>query len=182
MTPSISRKRFSLRTWATPVTIGSFLLMSVTGILMFFDIVPGFVTFAHEWFSWVFILGTVAHIAINFRPFRNHLRSNWGRASVAAFSLVVILSVFSWGHITLPQLKWPIANALVNAPLSALAEVKRTDTDGLLQKLEKHGIKARADKSIQELAQDNGADAFHLLGLVFLPEESSSAGAPLRGF
>ncbi|MNR38623.1 hypothetical protein D3C85_1567410 [compost metagenome] len=33
-------KPFTLRTWSTPLTIGSFILMAVTGVLMFFDVVP----------------------------------------------------------------------------------------------------------------------------------------------
>lgn len=39
----------SLRKWATPLTIGSFLLMGVTGILMFFHLDIGLNKLAHEW-------------------------------------------------------------------------------------------------------------------------------------
>ena len=31
----------TLRRWATPLTIGAFMLMSIAGILMFFHINPG---------------------------------------------------------------------------------------------------------------------------------------------
>lgn len=171
MTTSKSRKGISLRTWATPLTIGSFILMTVTGILMFFDVVPGFITFAHEWFSWIFVIGSVAHIAVNLRPFKNHLKSNWGRACVVVFSVALVASAFSWGRITIPQLKWPITDALVNAPITALAQVKRTEPDAMLRKLEMHGFKGNPEQSIMELAAEHETDAFHLLGIIFLPEE-----------
>ncbi len=171
MTASKSRKGISLRAWATPLTIGSFILMTVTGILMFFDVVSGYITFAHEWFSWIFVIGSGAHIAVNLRPFKNHLKSNWGRACVAICSVVLVASAFSWGRITLPQLKWPIADALVNAPITALAQIKRTEPDALLQKLEKHGFKGNREQSMMELAKEHETDAFHLLGIIFLPEE-----------
>lgn len=164
------RKRFNPRTWATPLTIGSFVLMTATGILMFFDIVPGFITFAHEWFSWIFVIGSVAHIAVNLRPFKNHLRSHWGRASVTFFVLALIASGFSWGRITLPQLKWTILESLVNAPISALAEVKGVDPESLMRKLEMQGIHGRRDQSLMEISEECGANVEHLIGIVFLPD------------
>jgi hypothetical protein len=145
--------------------------MTITGILMFFDIVPGYVAFAHEWFSWIFVIGSIAHVVVNLRSFKNHLKSDWGRSCVAVFSIIVAVSFFSWGHITMPQLKWPIAEALVNAPIAALAEVKRTEPDALLRKLEKQGFSGTPDQSVLELAKQYETDAFHLLGVIFLPDE-----------
>lgn len=40
------------RNWATPLTIGSFLLMAVTGLLMFFHLDTGLNKAAHEWLGW----------------------------------------------------------------------------------------------------------------------------------
>ncbi len=37
-----------LRRWATPLIIGAFLLMSVTGVLMFFEIDAGLTAVAHN--------------------------------------------------------------------------------------------------------------------------------------
>lgn len=165
----MSKKR-TLRGWATPLTIGSFILMAISGVLMFFDVVPGYLTFAHEWFSWLFLLGTGGHIVVNYRPLMFHLKSKWGRVSVAAFTVVLIVSTYSFGLITAPQLKWPISEALLQAPLSALAAVTRTDQDALITKLNKHGIKATPDRNIQMLAAEHKVDEFHLLGLIMLPE------------
>lgn len=163
-------KPFTLRTWSTPLTIGSFVLMAVTGVLMFFDLVPGYLTFAHEWFSWLFLVGVGGHIAVNYRPFVRHLQSNWGRANVAIFAIILIVSTFSYGRITAPQLKWPIANALIEAPLSALADVTRRDPTELLAKLKTHGVTATPDQNIKELADALDMDEFHILGLVILRE------------
>lgn len=163
-------KPFSLRTWSTPLTIGSFILMAITGVLMFFDVVPGYLTFAHEWGSWLFLVGAGGHVAVNFRPLMNHLRSNWGRANVAIFVIVLVISTFSFGRITAPQLKWPISNALVEAPLSALASLTRTDSQEIVAELRTHGISAGPDQCIRELAAAHGVDEFHILGLIMLRE------------
>jgi hypothetical protein len=85
------------RTWATTLTIGSFILMSATGVLMFFEWNPGPTTVVHQWFSWFFLVGAGGHIAANLRPFKNHLKSRWGKASVAVFTAVFAASLFCWG-------------------------------------------------------------------------------------
>jgi hypothetical protein len=163
-------KTLSPRTWATPLTIGAFILMSISGILMFFHLDTGLTAGAHQWFAWLFLLGVGGHVTANFRPFKNHLRSRWGRISVAGFVVVLAASVFSWGLVTGSQLERPIVQALVDAPLSSLAGVTHTEPDVLVRKLKAHGITAAPRQSINELALAHGVSAERLLALVFLPE------------
>ena len=163
-------KVIPLRTWATPLTIGAFILMSATGVLMFFEWELGLTTVVHQWFSWLFLAGAGGHIAANARPFKNHLEARWGQASAAAFMAVLVASLFTWGIVTGPQLKRPIEQALVDAPLSALATVSRTDPDALLRRLRSQGIDATGQQSILELAGLSGVSENRLLAIVFLPE------------
>lgn len=163
-------KSLSLRTWSTPLTIGAFILMAVTGVLMFFEWNPGLVTVVHQWFSWIFLLGTGGHIAANFRPFRKHLSSTWGKSSVTVCALVLAASFFSWGLVTGPQLERPIEEALVDAPLFALAGTIRADPDALLGRLKARGIPATSQQSIRELSIAHGVGENELLGMVFLPK------------
>lgn len=163
-------RKVSLRAWATPLTIGSFLLMAATGVLMFFELEPGLTTVVHQWFSWLFLLGATAHIAINIRPFKNHLKSRWGQASIAAFTVILALSLTSWGLVTGPALKRPIERALVDAPISALASVTHTELDVLLGRLQAQGISATGTQSLQDVVEAHGIDENDLLGIIFLPE------------
>jgi hypothetical protein len=112
--------KVALRTWATPLTIGAFVLMAATGVLMFFGLDRALMAEVHKWFSLLFLTGVGGHVTANVRPFLNHLKSRWGRASVAAFAVVLAASFFSWRLITGPQLERPIKRDLVEAPLSRL--------------------------------------------------------------
>ena len=159
--------RMTTRTWATPLTIGSFLLISATGILMFLEWERGLMTVVHQWFSWFFILGVGGHIAVNLRPLKSHLKSRWGKASVMVFAAILALSASSWGTITGPQIKRPIEQALVDAPLSALANVTRTPPEHVVQRLAARGIAADDQQSIGELAAASGGDENRLLAIVF---------------
>lgn len=159
-----------LRKWATPLTIGSFLLMAGTGVMMFFELEDGLTTVVHQWMSWIFLAGAAAHLAIHFRPLRNHLRSPLGKASFAVFAAILVGSAFSWGMTTGPQLKRPIEERLVEAPLSALADVAGRDIEALLRRFEESGASARGEQSIRQIAALSGADENRLLGLIFLAD------------
>lgn len=162
--------RITLRTWATRLTIGAFVLMAGTGIAMFFEWNHGLTTVVHQWFSWLFLAGAGGHIAANFRPLRNHLKSHWCQASVALFACVLAASFFSWGRITGPQLKGPIEQALVDAPLWALAGATHVEPETLVARLKAHGIAANSQQSIRELSSSNGVGENRLLAAVFLPQ------------
>lgn len=160
-------KIISLRVWATPLTIASFFLTSATGVLMFFEWNRGLIAVVHEWFSWVFIMAAVAHTALHFRAFKNHLGSRWGRASVAVFTVVLGASFFSWGVITGHQILRPVEQALIDARVSILADLTKTTPDALLRRLKAHGIAATSSQSVRELSSKYGVSEVRLLSIVF---------------
>ena len=158
----------SLRKWATPLTIGSFVLMSATGVIMFFDWEPGQTTIVHQWFSWIFLAGTGSHILIHLRPFKQHVKSRWGLACLAAIAIIHTASFFSWGLISGPRLKGPIEEALVDAPLSALAAATHADPAELIARLALLGYETTEQASIRELVTAYGVDENEILGIIFL--------------
>jgi len=136
---------------------------------MFFEFEDGLTVVVHQWLSWLYILGSIAHIAINFRAFKNRIKSPWGKVSVVVFGVILIASSFSGGMITGPQLKRPIEEALVFAPITALAGVSQTSADDLLRRLAEHGIVAHGNQSIYDLSLSSDIDENYLLSIVFLP-------------
>jgi uncharacterized protein DUF4405 len=163
-----------VRTWATPLTIGAFMLMAVTGVMMFFEWDRSITTVVHQWFSWLFLAGAAGHIVANFRPLKGHLKSGWGRTSVIAFGVVLIASFFSWGLVTGPQMKRHIEQTLVDAPLSALADVTRTSEADLLRRMKEHGVDATGTQSIQQVSAQSGVGENQLLGIVFFTKSTNA--------
>lgn len=162
-------KKIPLRTWATPLTISSFFLTSATGVLMFFELDRGIIPGVHEWFSWLFLVGAAGHTVVHIRAFKNHLRSHWGWASAATFTLVLAASFFSWGMTTGHRLQRPVEQALIDAPMSTLASLTHTTPDAVVRRLKAHGIIATGQQSVRELSGKFGVSEIRLLGIVFLP-------------
>ncbi|HVX78046.1 MAG TPA: DUF4405 domain-containing protein [Bradyrhizobium sp.] len=78
------------RTLATPVTIGAFLAIGLTGIALFFHIEPRVVHEAHEWIGLFFVLAALWHVVTNWRSLLVYLKR---RPSIAAFTLVIVAAV-----------------------------------------------------------------------------------------
>jgi len=128
----------------------------MTGILMFFEQESLGIITVHQWFSLLFVFGVFSHTAANFKPFKNHLKTVFGRLSVAAISLVLTAYFYSWGLVTGPQLEKPIKHALIKAPLSALAAVTATTPNTLLKYAPAaHGLRETNCRAICPLAKGN---------------------------
>ena len=158
-----------VRQWATPLVIGSFVLMSVTGVLMFFNLDRGINAGAHEYVSWLFMIGVGGHVVANLRSFKNHLASGWGRTSVALFAVLLAASFLTWGLRTGGQLLAAIQAGLVRTPVATLAAMVRTTPQALEARLQAHGLQIGSSQTIHDVAGDSPRLQLRALEVVFLP-------------
>ena len=164
---AIARPNLTLRTWATPVTIGAFVLMATTGVLRFFGWRGGLTSEAHEWLSWLFLAGVAAHLAVNWRPLTLHLRSRWGKASIAAAMTVLAFAVFPSGTLSPHQLHSRIEQAVIDAPLSTVAGLAQFAPAELESRLKAHGFEASLQQSVRELAAQKRTNEREVLAIAF---------------
>jgi len=153
------------REWITPITTGAFLLTAVTGVLLFFHADTGLNKAVHEWLSWVFLIGAILHLILNFGPFKKYLSQRKGQILLGGFILLLALSFIpiQGGHKHGSPFAAPI-KALAGAPLTTLAEVARTTPDQLRAQLSDAGLTVTSDKqSISELVGDDLRAQVHLL-------------------
>ncbi len=83
------------REWATPLTIGAFALMAVTGLLMFFHLDNGLQKSVHEWLGWLLVAAVAVHAAANWLGFKRYFqRLGRGQAILAVCALALVGSFF----------------------------------------------------------------------------------------
>lgn len=87
MSPNI---KISTRDIVTPVTIVTFAVSTVTGVMLLLHWNAGLVRFSHEWLSIVFSAIALWHLARNWKSFMGYLRRN---AALAVFAASLIVSV-----------------------------------------------------------------------------------------
>jgi hypothetical protein len=113
------------RDWATPLTIGVFALMAVTGLLMFFHLDTQLQKTVHEWAGWLMLAAVVTHVFVNWMAFKRYLATRGkGLAIVSAFVLTVLVSfAIRPSGSEAPSVPALAIAALRDAPLRAVAGV-----------------------------------------------------------
>ena len=159
----------SIKQWATPLIIATFIISGVTGILIFFHKGDGFVKPVHEWLSWALVTGGAFHTAIHWKSFKAYFTR---RAGIAIISTGLIITLAS---ITVPMKEGPGGNpavkinkALASVPLESLGTIVKLTPDEAVGKLEKSGLKVTgAGQSVREIAAANGKKENQVLGTLF---------------
>lgn len=155
-----------LRPWATPLTIGAFVLMAVTGLLMFFHVQIGLVKLAHEWLSLVMVSAVGLHIVINWRAFKRYFSQ---KAAIAIISLFALLTVTA---MAIPQAGGlsggadrQAVNLLLDLPLNTLATITHGNTDTLQAKLTQQGFTVTdPNASLRQIAAASQRNPMEALG------------------
>ena len=86
------------REWATPLTIGTFLIMATTGILMFFHLDRGLNKEAHEWLGWAMVAGVGTHVVANLSSFKRYLGKAWDDRVGCAVVIEALRRLRAAGH------------------------------------------------------------------------------------
>lgn len=161
MTAPSMETGMKLRSWATPLVVGSFLLMGVTGVLMFFHLETTTMKLVHEWAGFVLVAGAVAHLALNWRAFTTYFKRPLARG-IMALGVVVLGLTFVPGIIPGategaglgPRV---VMEAMGNARIEVLAELAGKTPETLLAQLQAAGIEGAAvGKTAKAVAGGNG--------------------------
>ena len=147
-------------------------MTAVTGVLLFFHADTGLNKDVHEWLSWVFLIGAILHLALNFGPFKKYLTQRKGQVLMGFFVLLLALSFvpIEEEHHHAPPFVPPI-RALAHAPLSTLAQVAQTGPEQLRNRLSHKGITVDSDQqSIHELVGDDFRAQMYILEELFEDE------------
>ena len=159
------------RDWATPLTLASFGLMAVTGVLMFFHLDRGLNKVAHEWLGWVMVGGVALHGTANWPALRRHLQDSTRGRAIAAAGLLVLAGSF----VTLPGGRQERGSppqlairALTQAPLSQVAPLTGRSVAQLRAELAAAGIEvASPDDSVASATGDSRERTGRALGVMF---------------
>lgn len=158
----------TLRAWATPLTIGTFIIMSVTGVLMFFHADSGLNKVAHEWVGLVMVAAVVAHLLLNWRAFTTYFKRPVAMTFMAVGALVLAASfAIDAGGAGGANGFRAAMGAMSNARIETLAELAGKDTETVLARLGAAGIDASATETLSALAGGDHGVEETIMGQIF---------------
>jgi hypothetical protein len=145
---------------------------------MFFHVNSVLMKVAHEWLSWLLVIGAVAHLALNWRPFVAYFRKPAALAIMGLFLAIGIVSFIPLGGMSgrrPPMMQ--LFGALEQSSLEVVAQVVQKTPDDLTQELASQGITVRDPRqTIREIAAENGRNAMEILGQVAGKAGATSGG------
>ncbi len=138
---------------------------------MFFHLDMGINKVAHEWLSWVLLIGVALHLVPNFNKLKQYLSMRNGQLMIGGFALLLILSFAPIGGDKGEQPFVQPLNALSNAPLTTLALVAETTPEELLERLSNSGIPVESkQQSVSELAGSDFRKRVRILSILLTQE------------
>ncbi len=157
-------KKILSRSVITPFTIALFLIISITGVLMFFHIQSGPIRGLHEWLSIVFVVFGVLHVVVNWHVFLTYLKKP---AMIIFFILIAILPLFLIGHgnerIGGNSIMGIMSN-LEESSLTHIAPLFGMDESKAIATLQEHGIKiVSGQQTLHGIAEENTIRSFEIL-------------------
>ena len=164
------------RPWITPLVIGIFLLMAVTGSLMFFHLDIGLNKTAHEWLGWAMVVGVMLHVLLNMNAFKRHLANTTSRWVLGACTAALALSFIPLGGAGggKPPFVAPV-QALARTPLTTVAQVAGIHVTELRARLSAAGVASQNDtQSIQDLVGADMGRQMRTLGQVFAVNDTGA--------
>ena len=158
----------TLKSWATPLIIATFIISAVTGILIFFHKEGGLIKPVHEWLSWALVTGGVLHTIANWKSFTNYFSRKAALAIISTGLIITIaaITVPSQGKGGNPFMR--VNRTLSTASVETLAPVVKLTPEQAVAKLEQKGLKVgNASQSIKEIAATNGSEAQKVILALF---------------
>ena len=166
----------SLRAWATPLIIGSFLIMAVSGVAMFFHVEIGAMKGVHEWAGLVMAAAGVAHVVLNWRAFTLYFKRPIANAIMAAGAVVLGLSAAISGEGASGNPVVAVMGAMGNARLEQLASLTGEEPGALAARLQAGGYAVTGpDETVGALAEGDRGKQGAILSAIFSTQQGAVA-------
>jgi len=149
---------------ATSATTLIFLVVSTTGILMYFHLFKNYTKDLHEILGLVFVVAVFFHVLFNF----NSMKQYCSKKSFLGISIIVLLVslVFIFNAPDGKGSKGVIVNKVFNANIEKSFLVFNDDINLAKEKLKKAGIQIENSKTIEEVANNNNTNSFKIVEII----------------
>jgi protein-S-isoprenylcysteine O-methyltransferase Ste14 len=148
----------------TPITGALSLVIGISGVMLFFHLEEGLVKGVHEWLGMAFILVMLAHLALNWRTFKQHFTkpAAWlGAAAVSAITVMFLIASLSMPHENPMR---SVIHSIETVAVSDLAPVFKLTPSQMATRLNQAGAKIETGReTLQELAGKSGVEPRSLI-------------------
>lgn len=152
------------RSFITPLITIIFLVVALSGLLMFFHIFDGYTEVAHEILGVIFVVFSVLHVILNWKALKIHFKK---RVFILSTIVVAVISIL----LVIQQQKSPkfdtiLIERITNAPIEDVLKVLQVDSIVVVKRLEENGISFIEGASMEEIWINNKVSPKKLFDLI----------------
>lgn len=152
------------RNYITPFITLVFLVVAISGLLMFFHLFDGYTEVVHELLGVGFVIVAVFHILVNWKPLKIH----FGKKIFLPAAVAVLLIAFTFIILEIddPPIDLVIMEKIVKAPIPDAFKALNIDQAEAVQVLKSNGILIGNAKTIEEIWINNEASPENVISLL----------------
>jgi len=158
------RNRFFARDLATSLTTFLFLVIAISGIMMFFHLFDKYVKELHEILGLAFVTVVLFHVFYNFQSMKSYFFKK-----VFLLSALSVLVVSLGFVLNTPEAQHPkhiMIKSMFNAPIESSANILEQDILSVKQKLKLKGISIDNASTIKSIADANKMSPFEIVDII----------------
>ena len=152
------------RSFITPLITIIFLVVALSGLLLFFHIFDGYTEVVHEILGVIFVVFSVLHVILNWKALKIHFKK---RVFILSTIVVAVISIL----LVIQQQKSPkfdtiLIERITNAPIEDVLKVLQVDSIVVVKRLEENGISFIEGASMEEIWINNKVSPKKLFDLI----------------
>ncbi len=152
------------RNYVTPFISLVFLVVGITGVLMFFHLFDGYTEIVHEFLGVFFVICAIFHIILNWKPLKIHFKK--GVFIPAALAVAVISILFIVQQHYNPKVDTIVLGRIVKAPVDDVFKALLVDSVEAVKRLEANGISIEGAVTLEDIWINNNVNPEKVIDLI----------------
>lgn len=141
------------RSFVTPFITLVFLVVALTGLLMFFHLFDGYTEVVHEILGLFFVILAVFHIILNWKALKIHFKKRVFIPAALAVAVISILLIVQQRYN--PKFDTILLERIIKAPIGDVLKVLQVDSIEAVKRLEANGISFEGAATMEEIWINN---------------------------
>lgn len=152
------------RNYITPFISLTFLIIGITGILMFFHLFDGYTEVVHEILGLFFVICAIFHIMVNWKALKFHFKKGvFIPTALALASISVILVVLQYYN---PKVDTIVLGRIIKAPVGDVFRALQVDSAEVVNKLYTNGISIQGVETLEDIWNYNNEHPEKVIDLI----------------
>jgi hypothetical protein len=152
------------RNYVTPFISLVFLVVGLSGMLMFFHLFDGYTEVVHECLGMFFVLCAIFHIILNWKALKIHFKKGVFIPTLLGVLTISVTLIIS--EIMHPPVDTIIINKIIKSPIDDAFKALQIDYPKASKRLKNNGISIEKATTIEEIWIYNGADPEKVIDLI----------------